>query len=221
MSADQNPVIVGGGRFTYKDAPDGGGSGDRISLRDIIVEAVQRAADDACSQSASASREDVLSAVEAVACPGTFFTGTANGVCRRAGMPQVYPNLPASVAKASGAINADGYYCERASEHCCTVAARIDLVSHLSTEFETAQDEKDTDWTVSTSAARCCRYDSEWIFATVLHQQVRRRDRSRKAAVRSHRRWRSTDVLEKDGRDGKTDESRGRRRGPCTARRVA
>ncbi len=116
MSADQNPVIVGVGRFTYKDAPDGGGSGDRISLRDIIVEAVHRAADDACSQSGSASRADILSAVEAVACPGTFFTGTADGVCRRAGMPQVYPNLPASVAKASGATNADGYYCKRASD---------------------------------------------------------------------------------------------------------
>ena len=78
------------------------------------------AAEDACAQSALASRKDVLSAVEAVACPGTFFTGTANGVCRRAGMPQVYPNLPASVAKASGAINADGYYCKRSLEEYCT-----------------------------------------------------------------------------------------------------
>ena len=113
MSTDNCPVIVGVGRFTYKDAPDGGGSGSRISLRDIIVKSVHRAADDA-AQSASATRADILSAVEAVACPGTFFTGTANGVCRRAGLPQVYPNLPASVAKASGATNADGYYCKRA-----------------------------------------------------------------------------------------------------------
>lgn len=113
MSPDKCPVIVGVGRFTYKEAPDGGGSGARMSLRDIIVKSVHRAADDA-AQSASASRADILSSVEAVACPGTFFTGTADGVRRRAGQPRVYPNLPASVAKASGATNADGYYCKRA-----------------------------------------------------------------------------------------------------------
>ena len=109
MSADDtSPVIVGVGRYTYKDAPDGGGHGPRISLRDMIVESVARAAGDAAQTSGSAA--DILAAVEAVGCPGTFFTGVADGVCRRADMPQVYPNLPASVAKAAGATNADSFY---------------------------------------------------------------------------------------------------------------
>ena len=113
MADDNAPVVVGVGRYTYKDAPDNGGSGPRISLRDMIVESVNIAAADA-AQSSSSAAADILAAVGAVACPGTFFTGTADGVCRRAEMPQVYPNLPASVARASGATNvsADSFFCE-------------------------------------------------------------------------------------------------------------
>ena len=125
MADDNAPVVVGVGRYTYRDAPDGGGSGPRVSLRDMIVESVHRAAADAAQSSGSAA--DILAAVGAVACPGTFFTGTADGVCRRAEMPQVYPNLPASVAKASGATNvsADSFFCARSALSALPPAANV------------------------------------------------------------------------------------------------
>jgi len=96
---DTTPVVVGVGRVTDRGA-DSGGPG--ISLRDIMAEATRRAAADASARTFPLDADGILGAVEAVACPGTFFTGTADGVTRRAGMPQVYPNLPASVAKAAG-----------------------------------------------------------------------------------------------------------------------
>jgi len=99
---DRTPVIVGVGRLTHRDA--------NISLRDIITESVGLAAADAAQSQAACSSADILAAVDTVACPGTFFTATANFVCKKAGLPQVYPNLPASVARAAGAANASKFY---------------------------------------------------------------------------------------------------------------
>ena len=97
---DRTPVVVGVGRLTHRAA--------NISLMDIIAESVKLAASDAARSAATAA--EILAAVEAVACPGTFFTSTANFVCKKAGLPEVYPNLPASVARAAGASNASKFY---------------------------------------------------------------------------------------------------------------
>jgi acetyl-CoA C-acetyltransferase len=99
---DPTPVVVGVGRLTHRDA--------NISLRDIIAESVKIAAADAAQAAASASAAEILAAADAFACPGTFFTSTANFVCKRAGMPEVYPNLPASVARAAGATAASKFF---------------------------------------------------------------------------------------------------------------
>jgi hypothetical protein len=80
---DRTPVVVGVGRLTHRDAS--------ISLRDIIAAAVELAAADAAQAAGAAPASAILAAVDAVACPGTFFTSTADFVCGKAGMPPVYP----------------------------------------------------------------------------------------------------------------------------------
>eukprot|EP01052_Picozoa_sp_SAG31_P024742 SAG31_NODE_2125_length_6396_cov_10.043036_5_plen_146_part_00 len=99
---DGRPVLIGVGRLTHRDA--------NISLRDIIAQSIELAAADAAQSESAVTPAAILDQVDAVACPGTFFTRSADIVCAKSGLPRVYPNLPASVAKAAGANRAKKFF---------------------------------------------------------------------------------------------------------------